>query len=469
MIDLGFLKGRCFAVLGLGRSGLATARALAAAGARALAWDDGAGARAQLAEIGLAPVPLTPAALADAEALVLSPGIPRGHPQAHPAVLAAQAAGVPVISDIDLLARACPRARFLGVTGTNGKSTTTALIGHVLATAGVPVQVGGNLGTPALALEALSNDGWYVLELSSYQLETLTEPAWSVGVFLNITPDHLDRYPDMAAYVAAKRRLFARPGPVATAVIGVDDAWSRQTAGEIARRAGWRVVSVMVEGGESGGDGLAVRDGRLIDETGRQIADLRPLITLPGAHNRQNAAAAYAACRAVGVPETAIVAALASFPGLAHRQQLVAERDGVRFVNDSKATNPDAAAKALASYDRIFWIAGGRPKPGGLGVALERLDRVAGAWLIGEAAETFAAELSDRVPVECCGTLGRAVVLAAAAAQAAHAADGRTATVLLSPACASFDQFSDFEARGMAFIGCVRELLGDESQGGAAA
>lgn len=465
MIDLGFLKGRCFAVLGLGRSGMAAARALAAGGARVLAWDDGIDARAQVAEYGIEPVELTEASLAAAEALVLSPGIPRGHPRPHPAVVAAERAGVPLISDIDLLARACPRARFLGITGTNGKSTTTALIGHILAEAGVPSQVGGNLGIPALALDTVPVGGWYVLELSSYQLETLAEPAWSVGVFLNITPDHLDRYPDMAAYVAAKRRLFARPAPGAAAVIGIDDDWSRRTAAEIAGRAGWRVVPVTVGGPTA--EGVSVRDGRLYDETGAEIADLRGLPTLPGAHNWQNAAAAFAACRAAGVPADAIAAALASFPGLAHRQQLVAERGGVRFVNDSKATNPDAAAKALDSYDRIFWIAGGRPKPGGLGVALEHLGAVGGAYLIGEAADAFARELLGKVAAEKCGSLCGAVVAADAAARAATAADGKPSVVLLSPACASFDQFSDFEARGAAFTACVRELLLTEQVGGA--
>ena len=470
MIDLGFLARQRIAILGLGKSGLATARALAAAGAQPYAWDDAPAARSAAAKAGLAIAELAAEDLSRFDMLVLSPGVPRRHPAPHPAVAAAQAANCPIVNDLDLLAMAQPHARYIGITGTNGKSTTTALIGHILHSAGVPAEVGGNLGTPALALAPLDAGGWYVLEASSYQLETVSMVPWHVGVFLNLTADHLDRYAGMDDYGAAKARLFQARPDGSTAVVGIDDPWSQALAERLAAVDPQRHATVRISAATEAPGGVFVRDGTLfdgLDGPPRPVADLSPIVSLPGRHNWQNAAAAYAAARAAGVGAQACAAALASFPGLAHRQQLVGERDGIRFVNDSKATNPDAAAKALSSYARIYWIAGGRPKKGGLEALAPYLDRVAHAYLIGEATDLFAAFLNGTVPYTRCAALPEAV--AAAHGQAVR--DGTTgAVVLLSPACASFDQFSDFEARGEAFVAAVGAIAGqseDAAQGAA--
>jgi len=471
MTGLGFLAGQTVAVLGLGKSGLTAARALMSAGAEVRAWDDAAKARDAAAGQGVPLADLAAAAVDGAAMLVLSPGIPRAWPEPHPAVARAFEAEVPVVIDIDLLALAQPEARYIGITGTNGKSTTTALIGHILETAGVPCAAGGNLGTPALALPPLGADGWYVLELSSYQLETVSQAAWTIGVFLNISPDHLDRYPDMMTYVSAKTRLFDTPAPDAVAVIGTDDDWSNAVYYYRSHQGPHRVLPIAVTLPCPGG--VWVEDGRLIDGLdgdGTMVLDLREAPALPGIHNWQNAAAAYAAARAAGVGREAAVAAIRSFPGLRHRQELVAEIGGIRFVNDSKATNADAAVRALACYRPIYWIAGGRPKPGGLAGVEPELHRVAHAFLIGEASDDFAAFLAAQalpVPTTVCGDLDTAV--AAAFEQAGgHGGDG---VVLLSPACASFDQYPNFEARGDAFVRAVRNLLpqiAGTGEGGAA-
>ncbi len=469
MIPLDFLKQQTIAVLGLGRSGLPTAEALTGAGATVLAWDDDALQRQKAAALGMTIADLTTADLAAVETLVLSPGIPRAHPAPHPAIARALSLGIDIRLDIDLLAAAQPDARYLGITGTNGKSTTTALIGHIMALAGVRAEVGGNLGTGALALKPLGGGQWYVLELSSYQLETVSMPAWDIGVFLNIAPDHLDRYASMADYVAAKRRLFQVRKPGHAAVVGVDDRWSRDLCRTLAAvGSDHRVVPVSV--GSPAPGGVWVEDGWLtdgLDGEPRRVADLAPLTGLPGRHNWQNAAAAYAAARAAGIGAGAIVAALRTFPGLRHRQQYVATVDGVRFVNDSKATNPDAAVKALACYRPIFWIAGGRAKDGGFDALDPMLDRIAQAFLIGEGADAIDRFLTGRVPVTRSGMLDHAV---AEAFDAARRLVQRDATarpvVLLSPACASFDQFRSFEERGDVFIAAV-EALGRGNGGSA--
>ncbi len=461
MIDLGFLRHETVAVLGLGKSGLATARALAAAGVAVRVWDDSPAAREAALREGLAVVDLALHDYRGVEMLVLSPGIPRGHPRPHPAVTRALERDCAIVNDIDLLAMAQQQAGYLGITGTNGKSTTTALIGHILKTAGLAAAVGGNLGTPALALDPLGAEGWYVLELSSYQLETVSLVDWQVGVFLNITPDHLDRYASMEDYVAAKRRLFSGQPEGSWAIVGIDDEWCRGLCRMLAAlRLDRRVVPISAEAEAPGGvpAGVYVRDGVLIDDLdGRAVPvlDLRTLPHLPGRHNWQNAAAGYAAARAAGLDGAAILPGLTGFPGLRHRQELVAEIGGVGFVNDSKATNADAAAKALACYDDIYWIAGGRAKTDGIDPLTGYFGRIAHAFLIGEAADRFRATLGDAVPVTVCGTLGRAVAEAYGAAQR----DGRAnPVVLLSPACASFDQFASFEERGDAFVAAVRRL-----------
>ncbi|HET8729009.1 MAG TPA: UDP-N-acetylmuramoyl-L-alanine--D-glutamate ligase [Alphaproteobacteria bacterium] len=456
-IDLGFMEGKTVAVLGLGKSGLTAATALKAGGARVIAWDDGPAGRAAAQAAGIAVEDLDARGMAGVDLLILSPGIPRAHPAPHPVVAAAIAAGAVIANDIDMLGMVQAEAGYIGITGTNGKSTTTALIGHLLKSAGRPAEVGGNLGTPALALAPVGRGGWYVLECSSYQLETVSAVRWDVGVFLNISPDHLDRYADMAAYVAAKRKLFAHQPPGATAVIGVDDDWSRDAHRDLVAAGGdRRVVPVSAERSVAGG--VYAVGGRLTDDTdGRAetIADLTTIETLPGRHNWQNAAAACAAVRAAGLDAAEIARGLATFPGLQHRQELVATIDGIRFVNDSKATNADAAAKALGSYDAIYWIAGGKPKPGGLDELTPYLGRVVHAFLIGEGTDKFAAYLDGYVGYDRSGDIATAV----AAAYRRASADGRPgAVVLLSPACASFDQFGNFEERGRAFADSVRAI-----------
>ena len=464
MIDLFFFKGYPVAVMGLGRSGLVAALALQASGAEVWAWDDSPGRRAEAAAAGLPLKDLNEADFSALAALVLAPGIPHTFPTRHPVAALARAAGVEIIGDIELLARAEHEATWIGITGTNGKSTTTSLIGHILALTGRPVEVGGNLGTPALSLPPMGPFGTYVLELSSYQLEQTFAAPFAVAVMLNITPDHLDRHGGMDGYVYAKslilkQRPIVAPERPLTAVIGVDDGPSRLLCHEIERRTDITVIPVSVDRKAAGG--VYVKHGILIDDTesrAEEVMDLRAVPTLPGKHNWQNAAAAYAAVRAIGTHPGLAVRSIASFPGLAHRQQRVAEIAGVAFVNDSKATNADAAGKALACYHDIYWILGGKPKDGGLDGLQPYMSRIRHAFLIGEATESFAAWLEGKVAYTRCGTLEVAVREAAGLAFAEHR---RGACVLLSPACASFDQFSDFEARGAAFVACVEAVARD--------
>jgi UDP-N-acetylmuramoylalanine--D-glutamate ligase len=451
-----YMAGLPVAVMGLGKSGLPTARALLESGAEVWAWDDDATRREEARAAGIPIVDLASCDWSQLTTLVLSPGIPHTHPRPHPVAAAARAAGVEIIGDIELLGRSQRDAAFVGVTGTNGKSTTTALIGHVMRQAGRTVEVGGNIGTPALSLRALGEGAAYVIEMSSYQLELTVSITFDIAVLLNITADHLDRHGGMDGYVAAKRRIFNRQVRPRTAVVGVDDDHCRAIHADLKRQGDQNVLAISGEIAVSGG--VYARDGVLIDDIEGAAApavDLREVATLPGRHNWQNAAAAYAAARAAGIAPQAIAAGIRTYPGLAHRQELVGTVDGVRFVNDSKATNADAAAKALACYDAIYWIAGGRPKAGPLDALHPYLPRVRRAFLIGEAAPRFARELAGRVALEACGDLTTATDRAFAAARADRAP---YPVVLLSPACASFDQFSDFEARGEAFRALVAAL-----------
>jgi UDP-N-acetylmuramoylalanine--D-glutamate ligase len=370
----------------------------------------------------------------------------------------ARAAGAEIIGDIELLARTCRNARYVGITGTNGKSTTTSLIGHILTKAGRTVAVGGNLGTPALSLAALGGDGTYVLEMSSYQLELTETLTFDVAVLLNVTPDHLDRHGGMAGYVAAKKRIFARQQKPQAAVIGTDDEACRDLADEIAAHGRQIVIRISAESHAKGG--VYVEDGSLIDDmdgTATRVFDLSRASRLPGRHNWQNAAAAYAVTRCLGIDKTVITAAIQSFPGLAHRQELIATLDGVRYINDSKATNADATAKALACYDHIYWIAGGLAKEGGISSLAPFFPRIHHAFLIGKATEAFATTLDGHVPFTRCGDLAKALQAARERARAEHQAN---ADELLSPACASFDQFANFEDRGEAFRRLVEALPG---------
>ncbi|MEM9013461.1 MAG: UDP-N-acetylmuramoyl-L-alanine--D-glutamate ligase [Pseudomonadota bacterium] len=465
MIPVRGYRGQRVGVLGLGRSGLAAAQALAAGGAEPLCWDDNEAPRAAAEDLGLTIADLTrDSAWEDVVCLIASPGIPHLYPAPHPAVAQAWAHGAVVDNDIGLFFRSfateawaafARQPRVVAVTGSNGKSTTTALLHHILESCDVPSQMGGNIGRGVLDLDPAEDGQVVVLELSSYQIELARALAPDIAIFLNLSDDHLDRHGGRGGYFAAKRRLFAEGGPE-TCVIGVDEVEGRFLAAQMREEVGGRPVIRISSGQKLTGDDWSVtaRKGFLAERRqGRQVAsiDLREVRSLPGAHNHQNAAAAYAAARALGLPPRRIEAALASFAGLPHRSALVAEAGGVAYVNDSKATNADAAEKALLAFPRIRWIAGGRAKEGGISTLAPHFDRIAGAYLIGEAAEDFAATLGP-VPHQICGTLEAAVQ---AAMRDAEAGD----TVLLSPACASFDQFESFEARGEAFEALVKAAL----------
>jgi UDP-N-acetylmuramoylalanine--D-glutamate ligase len=454
MIDLGHLKGKRYAVMGLGKSGLATAKALIASGVEILAWDDGENGRAAATAAGIPLTDLNTSDLAGIDALLLSPGIPHTFPKPNAVAARAKAVGIPIIGDIELLYKAQPKAAYIGITGTNGKSTTTALIGHILSLTGKPVQVGGNLGTPVLTFEPLGEGGICVLEMSSYQLELVPSVAFNVAVLLNVTPDHLNRHGGMDGYIQAKRHIFQHPKRSHTAIIGVDDEHCRKVYDELEAALQSAVVPISAEHETKG---VYVLDGKLYDGGADPVIDLNGIPSLPGRHNWQNAAAAFAATHAASVPVETILEGLRTFPGLAHRQQLVADRDGIRFVNDSKATNADAASKALVCYDPIYWIIGGQSKEGGLDGLEPFMPRIRHAFVIGQASEQFATWLNAHgVPYTLCGDLETAVPAAATLARDEGLSG---ATVLLSPACASWDQFKSFEHRGEVFAALVHAAI----------
>ena len=440
MITSAAWTGKTFGVYGLARTGRSVAAALTASGARIAAWDDGDAARASFdGEL----TDLHAADLSGLAAMVVSPGVPHD----APVFVRAVAAGIPVVGDIELFAQArseLPPHRVVGVTGTNGKSTTAALIHHILVTAGAPARLGGNIGAPILSEEPLPAGGVYVLELSSFQLELTFSLVSEVAVLTNITPDHLDRHGTMAAYAAAKARLFAMQVPADFAVIGRDDDHCR----DIADVAVARVIPISAV--ERLDEGVAVSGGRLTIG-GVDAGAQTDWPALAGLANAQNAAAAVAAVLALGIDRTVIAQALATYPGLPHRMERVREVDGVTYVNDSKATNPTSAAPALAAFPYVHWIAGGLAKTADLDACLPHLGHVRAAYLIGAAAPQFAGLLHGKVPVVVAETLDRAVTYAAAAA-------GPGDTVLLSPACASYDQFADYAARGAAFKSLVGAL-----------
>ena len=458
MIPVTTFKGRRVALFGLGGSGLATARALVAGGADLVAHDDNPDRVAAARAEGIATADLRDVDWRSLTALVLSPGVPLTHPKPHWTVDLAAAADVPVLGDIELFVRErrahAPDCPFIAITGTNGKSTTTALIAHILRASGRDTQLGGNIGTAVLTLDPPRAARHYVVECSSYQIDLAPTLDPTAGILLNLSPDHLDRHGTMQHYAEIKERLVAGSD---VAVVGVDDSFSLRIADRL-ERAGKRVVRISKRDVLADGvyaQGAVIRLAR--SGSSRVLSDLSDIATLRGAHNAQNACAAVAACLAAGLDEEEIVAALKIFPGLKHRMQPVARRGRVVFVNDSKATNADATAPALSSYETIHWIAGGLPKEGGIAGLAEYFGRIGKAYLIGEAAPAFAATLGGAVDYEIAGTLERAV--AHAAADAAQSA-GEAPVVLLSPACASFDQYKNFEARGDAFVAAVAALEG---------
>ena len=462
MIPVTIFAGRNVAVLGLGLSGLASARALKAGGANPILWDDKEGARDEAAAQGFNVSDLRAADWSRFAALVLAPGIPLTHPAPHWSVARAREAGVEVIGDVELFFRERAHAKAPGkvmvITGTNGKSTTTALTAHLLSSAGQRVALGGNIGKAVLDLDPFAPDLTYVLELSSFQLELTPSLAPDAAALLNITPDHLDRHGTLANYARIKSLVFAGLGPRATAVVGVDDAPSRAVADGLSGPYAVKRIAV----GRKLESGVFVTGGILHDmEGGSELArvDLTGIGSLRGTHNWQNAAAAYALGRAQGLSSALIAQGLNSFAGLSHRMEQVARRGKVLFINDSKATNADAAGKALASFTDIYWIIGGRPKEGGLAGLEPFYPRIVRAYLIGEAAGAFAGQLGDHVDHVHCGTLARA--LEAAASDASRSA-AEEPVVLLSPACASYDQFDNFAERGDAFRELVMDLDGAE-------
>ncbi len=464
MIPVKGFSGQKIAVLGLGRSGLATARALRAGGAIPVCWDDNPAARETAEAEGFDCTDLRrDGALDEIATLIVSPGIPHLYPEPNPVVAAALDAGVPVDNDIGLFFRSFANQdwskfetppRVIAVTGSNGKSTTAALIHHILSEAGRESQLAGNIGRGVLDIDPGGDGSVVVLELSSYQTELARALTPDIAVFTNLSPDHLDRHAGMGGYFAAKRRLFSEGGPD-RAIIGVDEAEGAFLAGQMAEgRADYRVIRVSVARKLTGqGWQVFARKGFLSEyRKGRQAGsiDLRGIRGLPGVHNHQNACSAYAACRALGLAPKMIEGALHSYPGLPHRSQIIAEADGVTYVNDSKATNIDSAVKALSAFKKIRWICGGLEKEGGITALNGALDQVQKAYVIGREAAGFAMQLD--VETEVCTTMEQAVAQAMADAQPDE-------TVLLAPAAASFDQYDNFEQRGDDFMAEVQKGL----------
>lgn len=473
MIAARAYKDRKVGVYGLGASGLAVARALVEGGANVTVWDDGDAQRATAEAANLSVSDPCVEGLDGYAALILAPGIPLTHPEPHQVVRLAQSVGVPVLGDVELFqheVRALnPEAKIVAITGTNGKSTTTALIGHMVTANGRRAEVGGNIGKSVFDLDPPRSDTVYVIEVSSYQIDLAPTLRPDIGVLLNITPDHIDRHGTLEHYASVKARLFQFQEANDVAIVGIDDDLTSEICSAVCGKGTATLVPVSTA--KSLSRGVCVLDGVLYDSgSGKtdRVGDLKELKTLAGQHNWQNAAAAYAVGRSLGFPADRILHSFRSFPGLAHRMEIVTETEGVLFVNDSKATNAEAAGKALGAYDTIFWIAGGVPKEGGIDSLSPLFPRVEKAYLIGEAADAFGTSLEGQVPYVAAGALDAAVAAAVRDAMSASRA-GRRGVVLLSPACASFDQFKNFEVRGDAFREMVHAALKAIGNGGEAA
>ncbi|HEX3439668.1 MAG TPA: UDP-N-acetylmuramoyl-L-alanine--D-glutamate ligase [Pseudolabrys sp.] len=468
MIPITVFAGKKVAVFGLGKSGLLAAGALIKGGAEVVVFDDSEKMLADAQSAGLKTQNLRDLDWSEIAALVLAPGVPLTHPTPHWSASLARRHDVEVIGDIELFSRERARSGvdcpLVAITGTNGKSTTTALTTHLVASAGLDAQMGGNIGVPVLALAPFARGRVYVLEVSSYQIDLAPSLRATVGILLNVSEDHLDRHGSMENYAAIKALLPASVEHGGTAVIGVDDRWTRDAAVRI-ERAGKTVVRVSVEGPLR--DGYYAEGSRIVRAAGGKafpVAQLAGIGSLRGAHNAQNAACAIAACVALDIDLVAIQKGLVSFPGLAHRMQQVGHKKtgsgAVLYVNDSKATNADSAAKALGSFRDIYWIAGGKPKTGGISSLAEFWPRIRKAYLIGEAAPDFAKTLDGHVPYEVDGVLSAAID---AATRDAEASGLKEPVILLSPACASFDQYPNFEVRGKAFTDLVLAVPGVSS------
>lgn len=455
MIDLSPIKeqlqGKPILVVGLGKSGLSVFEACRKAGIETALWDDNPEGCKQAESMGAKLADPAAADFSTYAFLCLAPGIPLTHPKPHLAVEKAQAAGIEIIGDIELFHRAKPKARTICITGTNGKSTTTALVGHILRETGTPSTVGGNIGEAAMTLPDLEGGAIYVFEMSSYQADLCTTFQPGISILINLSADHIDRHGTMAGYVAAKERIFEGPG---VAIVSMDDEYCLGVTERIRKKARRRVISVSVERPLTSGVFVS-KEGVLFDGKDK-VVNLNTCRSLQGQHNWQNAAVAFAACREAGIAPADIVKGMQSFAGLAHRQNIVAVIGSIPYINDSKATNDQAAAMALRTFDPVYWIAGGRPKEGGWTECEKHLERVRHAFLIGEAEEEMTAWLQSKNAHHTrCGTLDKALE---AAHRMAQEEKREQAVVLFSPACASFDQFKNFEHRGDAFVSLVQKL-----------
>jgi len=459
MIRARGFEGKNIALFGLGISGRAAVASLLAGGAQVSAWDDSEAARAQAQSEGIELTDLSSSDWSAFDALVLAPGVPLTHPEPHWTVKLAQAARVEIIGDTEIFMRALTQVgaleNLIAITGTNGKSTTTALLGHMLNYAGLDVEIGGNIGRAVLELKEPVADQYYVIEFSSYQIDLTPSLKPYIGILLNISPDHLERHGDLENYARVKANLFARQDAQDVAIIGVDDALSAKIAIDPKLKA--QVVEISST--NSFDTGIYVQDGLLFD-AGHEVADLSHIGSLRGVHNWQNAAAAFAAARSLAIGAEIIFKAFESFPGLVHRMEDIGRFGSVLFINDSKATNAEAAARALACFKNIYWIAGGQAKEGGISSLKPYFPAIKKAYLIGEAADEFAGVLTPDVPVEINGTIDRAVEAAVLDAKADEADES---VVLFSPACASFDQYRNFEIRGEAFKAAVKQAIGEEA------
>ncbi|MBV9331943.1 MAG: UDP-N-acetylmuramoyl-L-alanine--D-glutamate ligase [Alphaproteobacteria bacterium] len=462
MIPIRCFQGQEVAIFGLARSGQASLRALKAGGANAFIWDDNPERRDAGRQAGGIVAEWREWPSRRPAALILSPGVPLTHPEPHPVVRMAKEAGIPIIGDFELFARELKatdrnRSPVIAVTGTNGKSTTTALLGHVLKQCGFEAQIGGNIGQPVLDLEPPGPKTAYVVEISTFQIDLAPGFAPDISLLLNLSPDHIDRHGSMENYAAAKEKLVRQTLASGHRFVGVDDKFSSGifSRASLANPSGATPVSV----GKVLGRGVFVIDGVLYDaRSGRanRIMELSTAKRLVGAHNWQNIAFAFAAASHLARDTRQIVSSIGEFPGLAHRMEDVGRIGRVRFVNDSKATNAAAAERAISCFPDIFWIAGGRAKEGGIESLSSHFRRIRKAYLVGEAAKTFAATLENRVSYEICPSIEIAVAHAATDASRSQAAEP---VVLLSPACSSYDQFRDFEERGDSFRDQVAKLL----------
>lgn len=453
MANLQDFKGKNIAVFGLGKAGKGAVAALHSAGAVIYAWDDDEQSRSYISDKSGINIALPKTYPWDKiEFLVLSPGIPFLH-NPHPVVNLAQKAGCKIICDIELLYLSSSDSTYVGITGTNGKSTTTSLVQHIAEHANLNSAMGGNIGVAASSLPSLGKNGVYVLETSSYQLDLLDKTKFNIAVLMNITPDHIDRHGDMDGYIKAKKNIFRNQGKGDVAVIAIDDEYTSKLFDELSDTD---TKTIPVSGYKSAKNGVWIKDGILFDEIDgkTQKIKLGKLKTLPGKHNQQNISAAYAAARMLGIEGNIIAEAIKTFAGLDHRLQHVAEINGITFINDSKATNANATSHALASFNNIYWIAGGLEKEGGI-LSLEKyFPKITHAFFIGKAQENFAKTANGKFNYSECGNLENALKKAFSMA----GTDNNKPVILLSPACASFDQFADFEQRGDVFCNLVNRL-----------